>query len=191
MVLVLANTALLKAAPGIGDLKSYIKEVTDMLEANEIPVSNFKLAYESKPSSSSITLMKTEKCLDDGDETLAFQDVKSDASMLAPTELETTALSCLDYSDFSKVSDGELFTEPSPVQMPLSTHVLDSTLFFDSQEVQSDFSPIAPTGQETIVPSCEYLSDYSEISPLGSNSFPYPAQIFSSQKKTSTSPSFS
>ena len=101
MVPVLANAALLKAAPGIGDLHAYIKEVTDMLEANDIPVPNF--VQESTLLSSSIKSMKNEQCLDNSHGTLDFQEDRSDASLIVPTELDTTDLSCLYYSDCSKM----------------------------------------------------------------------------------------
>ena len=65
VVPVLANAALLKAAPGLGDLDTYIKEVTNLLVANDIPVPNLTLVYEPiTPSSSSLNLDDSHETMD-------------------------------------------------------------------------------------------------------------------------------
>ena len=63
MVPILPNAAPLKAAPSLGDLNVYIREVTNLLQGNGIPLPDLTLLYESTRSSlvssASVTVSNT------------------------------------------------------------------------------------------------------------------------------------
>ena len=50
MVPILPNAAPLKAAPSIGDLNVYIREVVNLLQGNGIPLPDLTILYKSRRS---------------------------------------------------------------------------------------------------------------------------------------------
>ena len=85
---VLANAALLKAAPGLGDFNAYIRQVTNLIEANGVPVPHLTLLQE--PSPSSIRSVKSESCLDENHESIdsvSGSDEYDFNHLSAPTEV--------------------------------------------------------------------------------------------------------